>query len=488
MTSIVISRRSTRCMIDIAEAYAAVWEHKVALPDNLIDFASDYLVIQDKADELIPFQPNAAQRDFYTTLKYSGRQFHLLIKARQLGFSTLIQAWATHEAWRKPTRIATMAHDSDTTAKLRRVGSLFYEKLPDTLGIRRDMDNAATTIYAPHRSEITIATAGGKAKGRGGTYNFFHGSEVAFWNDPTQTIAGVLQGLTKEGLCIFETTANGAQGWVWETVNNPGKWMIHFYPWYWEAEYRLPVSEPLTYTDDELALIDKAAEQGFTLTPEHIVWRRDKQDELGFLFPQEYPEDLYTAFITSGNSVFGDVSHALHAPMQPEYDETHRYVAGVDWGQEADYTTCSIMDSTTNIEVELLRMNRLNWFTMRERIVDACVRWNCEAIQPEKNSMGSTNIEELAAQFYEAEHDITIRPITMTNKKKQQLVSNFYRGIHQDGVQLQDHDFATSELRNFIQNQTSTGLYQFEAASGAHDDTVMARMLSYDAACKVLTE
>lgn len=464
-----------------------------AMPDDLLEFAPRYLYIQDKEDRLTQLIPNEAQRDFYRNVQASDSRFHLLIKARQIGFSTLIQAWQFHEVCIRSLRAVTMAHDSDTTSKLRQMAKLYYDNLPTSLGIQRITDNAAITRYAPHHSEITIATAGSDrlkhsgGKGRGGTYNFFHGSEVPYWPNPIKTISGALQGLSGNGLCIFEATANGAQGWTWDTVNSPGKWVIHFYPWYWAEEYRLPVTEALVLTDDEQQLIDNAYEQGFDLTDEHIAWRRDKQSELGFLFPQEYPETLAGAFLTSGNGVFGDVAHALTAPLNSVYCAEHRYVAGVDWGQEQDYTTCSIIDTTTDTEVELLRMNRMGWDVMQERIVEACIRWQVEAIQPERNSIGSVNIHYLHDEFERQGYSITIRPITMTNKKKHKFVSNLYRGLHSDGLQLLDDEHGTSELRTFVQKQTDTGLYKYEHTDGAHDDTVIARLLAWDAASKILT-
>ena len=218
------------------------------------EFAASNLQIQNKDDEIVPFIYNRAQRHFINSIKEhyaAGRRFHLLIKARQLGFSTAIVGWLFEEICKRSIRGAIMAHDADTTAKLRRMVKIFYDFLPDGFPLERLRDNAAITSFLPHNSEITIGTAGGDrktkagakkgGKGRGGTYNFFHGSEVAFWPNPELIIAGALQGLSKNGLCIFETTTNGAQGWVWKTVQKPGKWIIHFYPWWWGEDYTIDV-------------------------------------------------------------------------------------------------------------------------------------------------------------------------------------------------------------------------------------------------------
>lgn len=496
-------------MIDWVAEYESIREDALTVSDDFEAFARDHLIIQNKDGLLVSFTLNRAQQHFYRAIEESSSRFHLLIKARQLGFSTFIQGYQFWRACHSPLRGVTMAHDADTTQKMRRMSELFFEHLPTPLGVERITDNAAITRYMPHNSEITIATAGAArskksgGKGRGGTYNFFHGSEVAFWPNMQKTISGALQGLSGNGLCIFETTTNGAQGWVWELVNNPGKWQVHFYPWFYDEQYILQPDEPLEYTADELALIKAARLQGFILKDKHILWRRDKQAEVGLEFPQEYPETLQGAFVHSGNSVFGDVAHCLTASDNAKYNPKHRYVCGVDWGQEHDYTVASIIDATDLCEVALLRMNRLDYDVMQQRIVDLCYQWRVETIQPEKNSIGSLNIRYMREKFHaitkqhEQEvaddkrdeddvYSITVRPFTMENKRKHKLVSLLYHNIHHGGLRLLPDDTATSELMSFEQTQTESGLYKYGATEGSHDDTVIARMLAVDAANRII--
>src|SRR6185369_11301344 len=110
----------------------------------------------------------------------------------------------------------------------------------------------------------------------------------------------------------LESTPNGAQGFFYEkcmeALSGNSVWKLHFYPWWWDDEYKLPLTvEEMTfgwfYSDDEQKLIAE-----HSLTDEQIKWRREKVKELGRLFPQEYPEDVVSCFLTSGNSYFGDLT------------------------------------------------------------------------------------------------------------------------------------------------------------------------------------
>src|SRR5512147_1776321 len=117
-----------------------------------------------------------------------------------------------------------------------------------------------------------------------------HGSEVAFWPDAERIIAGAMQGGNPD--VVLESTPNGAQGYFYErcmeALRGDGVWSLHFYPWWWDDNYRIPldVGEQPALIGDENQLVEK-----FGLSYEQIKWRRSKTKELGRLFIQEYPED-----------------------------------------------------------------------------------------------------------------------------------------------------------------------------------------------------
>lgn len=444
-----------------------------------VDYAA-HLFILDKKLQCVHFEPNRVQRHY----REHRTRRNLILKARQLGISTVIQADSFVTAISQTTLTATLAHDDKTTQKLRRMAARFYDNFDIELRPARGLDNATTTTYPQTHSEVTIVPAGSGDAGRGGTYSRLHGSEVAFWKDPESIAAGIMQGVTQDGTIELESSPNGAQGWFYERCMEAldpatnSEWTLHFYPWWWDdTDYHLPLEpdEDLApYRDDELALIAKHG-----LTPEQIKFRRSKQLQLGRLFPQEYAEDPVACFLTSGAGVFGDISAALYTPEETPI-AGHHYVGGVDWGVESDFTVLSIWDADAVREVFLLRLNRMRWGDMRRRMVDECRHWGVELLYVERNS-ASSNLEDLSDEMASADLPLSVQGFTMTNKRKASMVVNFHHGLHEDGVQVIDEVIANGELRSFVATQTSTGVWTYAAEGSGHDDTVIARMAGYTA-------
>lgn len=432
-----------------------------------------HLRILDKSLQVVPFTPNIVQADY--AQRRTGRD--LILKARQLGFSTFIQAENFAEALSHTTLSATLAHDDATTQKLRRMADRFYHHLDNPPA--RGLANATTTTYPATGSEVTIATAGSGNVGRGGTYNRVHGSEVAFWKDADAIMAGIMQGVPLNGVIELESTPNGAQGWFYErcmeALDGSGMWALHFYPWWWDSGYQLPLGAGETlepYAADERALM---AAHG--LTPEQIQWRRAKQHELGRLFTQEYPEDPRSCFLVSGVGYFTDIANlerVFTAPANARYNPTHRYVGALDFGQKQDYSALSVIDATTLEEVDLWRVNRVPWGDIRARALATSQKWQLESLHPEENSMGGTNIEELRKEFAAAHCRTTIAPFVTTPRSKPVMVTAFHWALDEGGLKLLPDAAGKQEIYGYTASQTPSGAWKYEGLP--HDDTVIARI------------
>ena len=442
------------------------------------------LYILDKQSHITRYEPNAIQRHLREHL--TGRD--LVLKARQVGISTTIQARYFERAITQTARISTIAHDDNTVRKLRAMQQMFYDRLPDSMKPERSANNATETTYKATGSTVYIDTAGNARRGRGGTYSHVHGSEVAFWADADGLMAGLLQGVPLEGEIVLESTPNGASGWFYdrcmEALDGGGVWKLHFYEWWMQPEYAiaLPDAEPLTYTDEESRLVAL-----HNLTPEQIHWRRYKQKELGRLFIQEYPEDPRTCFLVSGVGFFTDIDDlesVFCAPTDTQPQTGRRYVAGLDFGQKHDYTALSIVDAETLVEVDLLRMNRMSWSDMRERVVRECARWGVRQLIAEANSMGTTNTEELRKELFTAGAKTTLTEFMTTPQTKPLLVQAFHYALDEGGLKLlptmgkeAPSTVAKQEIYAFTASQTPSGAWKYEGLP--HDDTVIARMLAW---------
>jgi hypothetical protein len=426
------------------------------------------LKVLNKRGVMVHYQPNAVQQALIGGR--TGRD--LVLKSRQMGISTALQAAYFVEAITRTALVATMAHDAATTAKLRRMADRFYDSLDPATRPPRGLNNHATTTYPATGSEVTIATAGNVNVGRGGTYTHVHGSEVAFWEDAAAIMAGLMQGVSG-GWVALESTPNGAQGWFYErcmeALEGDPAWKLHFLPWWRDPTYRLPlVLDAPPYDDDEARLV---ALHG--LSAEQIAWRRTKQRELKHLFAQEYPEDPRACFLLSGQCYFGVLSGVFSAPFGVTPQAGRRYVAGLDFAQTTDFTVLSVVDAESRAQVDLLRLNRLPWAELRRQIVQTCQRWQVTALWAESNSIGGPNIEALAAA------GLPVLPLTMNASTKPALMQALSAALNEGGFKLLDVPEQRRELAAFQARQTVSGHWTYAARPPEHDDTVIANALAW---------
>lgn len=438
------------------------------IANNPRKFAAAFLRILDKNKALMPFRWNAAQVDFQANR--TGRD--LILKARQLGMSTLIQGEMFRKTVTSTQTTITLAHDAETTQKLRRMADRFYEycKFDDKQPMRK-YANATLATYPEYDSTSVIATAGNVETGRGDTYTIMHGSEVAFWKDAEKIIAGAMQGGSPD--VVLESTPNGAQGFFYEkcmeALSGSSVWNLHFYPWWWDANYKIDDDVILAQrTDEENKLVEL-----HKLTDAQIKWRRNKQKELGRFFGQEYPEDVVNCFLTNGNSYFGNTSTFFTAPVDAQLEAGHEYYAGLDFGQTSDYTAMIVIDKTTKRQVDLLHINKLEWEEQRRRIKAVYKKWGCRNVIAESNSIGSPNAEALQRD------GVNVTMFTTTNSSKAGIMAALYEALHTDGLTLQDYSVLRHELNTFTSSQTLTGAWRLAAEGDGHDDTIIALALAW---------
>ncbi len=442
-----------------------------------IEFAKAYLYIQavennQKYKRSLVY--TQLQTDFLNSL--TGRD--LALKPRQVGISTAAQSVLYRAATTQQASTITLAHDHNTTQELRRMADYYHSQ--DPRAPKRATANARVTTYPDYGSRVTMATAGNARSGRGFTNTHFHGSEVAYWTAAEDVVAGAMQG--GNPLVILESTANGAQGYFFnlcmEALSGANDWTLHFWPWWAEQTYQLPLleGEELVYTLEEGQLIEE-----HNLTPAQIKWRRVKQRELKHLFQQEYPESVLGCFLQSGAGYFGDVSGAFKAPMFSTWDPTHIYVAGLDFGQKNDYTVLCVIDATVGCQVALLRVNKLPWAEMRKRVIQLLLKWSVRTLVPETNSMGNTNIEALAIEMEASGCRTQMAPFTTNNTDKYLIMGNLHTALHEEHLTLIDEPVQRHELAAFAAEQLPSGAWRLSAPEGGHDDTVIALALAWHA-------
>ena len=410
----------------------------------------------------------------------------IILKSRQIGFSTLVQAEFLRYAFTRPVTTLTLMDTFDNTDIMREKVETMYNGFPEHIDLgdgtalkrpKRSADRKTAQKYDDTGAIARLGTAGKVSVGRGDSYQCIHLSEIAFFKDAARTIAGAGEAGNPFWI-VLESTPNGARGHFFDLVNRAldgdKSWKLHFYPWFMEPEYVLPVErgERLEYDAEELALIDL-----HRLTPGQIKWRREKKSNLRGLFLQEYPEDPKTCFLRSGHGYFGDVTGFFTAPLnpQPSKDTAFRVVAGLDWGQANDYTVLVIVRADTGQQLAALRWNKQSYADMRRKVVGACKTWNVSLIVAEKNSMGQTNIEALRTELTNAGlDDVRVRPFVTDFNSKRELVIALSEALDKRYFRLQPIPEQIAEFSGFQAKQNSLGHWTYGAGEGEHDDFVMA--------------
>lgn len=295
---------------------------------NCALYIATFLKIRAKDGSIIPFRMNQPQQRLYDTIKQqwqAGKPVRIIIlKARQMGFSTLTEAiifWLTATARNVDAMI--VAHKEEATRNLFLMSKRFYDHLPDRVKPMQRSSNAQELVFdKPTRykgsgtglgSRIRCATAGGEGIGRSYTLRALHLSEVAFWpGEKRDTLLGLLQAVPDlpGTIVVIESTANGYEEFknLWDlAVDNQREGREGFIPvffaWYEMDEYRRAVPPGFQRTPEEEELA-----QTFGLDDEQLAWRRWCIDNNcgGDLnrFHQEYPATPEEAFISTGACVF----------------------------------------------------------------------------------------------------------------------------------------------------------------------------------------
>ena len=309
-------------------------------------YIPSFLKIRTKEGELknfIPNQPQRRLRDKIMELREKGEPVRIIIlKARQMGFSTYTEADCFHQTvTNKMFNSTIIAHEEQASQNLYNMFKRYYENLPEVLTPMRKRNNAKELLFENPttddlekrrnpglQSSVKVATAKNTATGRSQTINYLHASEVAFWDNPKETFTGLLQCVprTANSTIIMESTANGVGDYFYDMWQNAvagnNDFVPLFFPWFEMNDYQIPfvddeerekfISEvEYTFKDQEGRTIyteEKEIMMEHGVSYEQLKWRRwcinnncggDVEQ-----FHQEYPCTPDEAFIASGRPRF----------------------------------------------------------------------------------------------------------------------------------------------------------------------------------------
>lgn len=504
-------------------------------PCIAMDYIENCLKIKTKSGTVVPFRLNDAQRKLYAVAKRqqdAGKPVRLIIlKARQLGFSTLTEGLIFHAcATRRNVNALIVAHREDATANLFRMSKLFYDELPAPVKPMLRASNAQELVFENPsklrserearpglRSRIRCATAGGRGIGRSDTLQCVHLSEYAFWPDgadgKASTLAGILQAVPSlpGTMVVIESTANGFEDFKerWDAaVAGENDFEPVFFAWFENPDYSMPVVPGTEWTPEERDL-----QTTYQLTDGQLQWRRwciaNNCGGSLDMFRQEYPASPGEAFLHSGTGVFDNEQIVLRLERLPEPagrgefadgewtesetgaitlyelpEEGVPYVLGGDTaGEGSDYFTAIVIDNVTGKIVAKLRQKYSEPEYVRQ--IYALGRFYNDALVAIETNFSTYPVMKLQEMEYPNQYSRE-REDTYTRQMKKsygfrtdrqsrpRAIANLVEVFSSHPEWFTDRELL-EEMLTFCYNED----HRPEALAGKHDDLVMGAAITY---------
>jgi hypothetical protein len=268
--------------------------------------------IRTRDGSVIKFTPRPQQAQIIDLIYRQGCRRIIILKARQLGFSTLLGViCADRLCFGLGQQISLIDQTiEDARQKLRDIVMVAYDSLDPALKrelpITRSNTGELAVKFVRHEESKTNAMFAG-THARGGANSFLWVSEwgVVQATDLARSeeiLTGALPSVG-DGICVVETTWRGGRnGHLWGLVRSaletpeeqkgPLDWRVVFFPWIDDPSYSdatpRPLSEETQRYFAELANI--------SVTPGQMSWYQRKKTEQGMFMLREYPTIIEECF------------------------------------------------------------------------------------------------------------------------------------------------------------------------------------------------
>jgi hypothetical protein len=281
--------------------------------------------IENEKGELVTFRLRPAQRALFESMHYR----NIILKARQLGFSTAIDIYLLDQAlFNKNLKCGIIAQDKSAAGEIFRTKiAIPFDNLPGWLRSdfkiteRRSGANGGYILFA-HGSSIQVATSF-----RSGTVQRLHISEhgkicAKYPAKAKEVRTGTLNAIHDGCIAFIESTAEGVGGDFHEMSTRSMElgqsgielttqdWKFHFFAWWQDPKYVAQVPAAglrlSKYHREYFAGVELSMQ--ITLSAEQRQWYINKEIEQRDEMKQEFPSTPLEAFLTSGRRVFDAIS------------------------------------------------------------------------------------------------------------------------------------------------------------------------------------
>jgi hypothetical protein len=382
------------------------------------------------AEGLVPLEFNAVQRDYWT---YVDEPHIIALKARQVTYSTIVQADFTAEAMLTPGLncliLVQKPENKAVKPHMDRVKG-FYYSTPQQFRPPLENENETQLVFRhqwgkgkKELSHIYFATAGSTEIGRGETIHRVHRTEIGSWTDEElDSISEMMLGLPKTARVRDEGTPRRHGGPLYRMWQNAkrgnGSAKPKLYPWWWCEDYR--IDDPALLTDFEPTETEARLMLMEKLEPERILWRRAQinraasqwGDQAEAHVLQEYLENDISCFRLAGqpvlNAAYLEILLAeAKPPVKTDWDgdlriwlppaDGEQYVIGADpaQGLAHGHDSAATIRKVRTWEHCGSLLGKLDTETFAGRLVELSKLYNNALISPERNNHGHALIANL---------------------------------------------------------------------------------------------
>lgn len=277
-------------------------------PDKRARLANGFYKVKDKTGRIVPFRANADQLEYLD----DRHGLDLVLKARQKGFTTIIQLDFLDDCLFIPNISAgVIAHNlNDAKAFFADKIKFAYDSLPQAF---RDAvtatQDAADSMKFSNGSSIRVGTSL-----RSGTLQRLHVSEYGklcakYPEKAREVKSGAFNTVQAGQQIVVESTAEGEGGHYHDLVMEamakeqqgavltPLDFKFHFSPWWTSPEYAL--EGDVVIAKEWQDYFAKLESEGVTLSQEQKNWYVKKAEQQGSDMKREYPSTPKEAFEAS---------------------------------------------------------------------------------------------------------------------------------------------------------------------------------------------
>ncbi|WP_392565817.1 hypothetical protein RHO15_09645 [Utexia brackfieldae] len=261
--------------------------------------------ITNKAGKKTKFKMTPEQLEYFEGMHTR----NLILKARQLGFTTEVCIIQLDAALFESAKCALIAHNLEDAKRLFREKVKYaYDHLPSFIRLANPAKNdAARELVFNNGGSMYVNTSF-----RGGTLKYLHISEFGkicakFPDKAREIVTGAFEAVATDCFITIESTAEGRTGYFYDYCTAAEKdllqqrhlssldWKFFFFAWWENPLYALNdhIKLPARLVDyfDELE-----HKHGIKLTNQQKVWYHAKEKTLGDDMKREYPSIPAEAF------------------------------------------------------------------------------------------------------------------------------------------------------------------------------------------------